>query len=187
MFLNGDWKSPEGRKLSDTHKESPDSGFPRESAEGRFESCLWMTVRELVTTDIVTVQEDASIEEILSLFGKHAYHIFPVVNRKNELVGIIDLDVILEILLLCMMPREKYTHFTAVRSLGTKAREIMTTYPITISLSSTFKDASEIMMKYRLDRICVIENRKLVGIVSKRDIIEEIYKRRENQIREKVD
>ncbi len=166
--------------MSDIRKDSSDSSSPREPAERRFDSCLWMTVRELVTTDLVTVQEDTSIEEILSLFGKHVFYIIPVVNRKNELAGIIDLDTILEILLSCFVPREKYTHLTAVRSLGTKAKEIMITYPITISLSSTLKDASELMMKYRLDQICVSENRNLVGIVSKRDIIEEIYRRREN-------
>jgi CBS domain-containing protein len=166
--------------LSGTHKDTSDSSSPLEPAERRFDSCLWMTVRELVTTDLVTVQDDTSIEEILSLFGKHIFHIIPVVNRKNELTGIIDLDTILEILLSCFVPREKYTHLTAIRSLGTKAKDIMITYPISISLNSTIKDTSELMMKYRLDQICVIENRKLVGIVSKRDIVEEIYRRREN-------
>ncbi len=167
--------------MSDTHKDSSSFSFPNDKTEGRVESCLWMTVKDIMTTEISTVQEETSMKEILSLFGKHVHHIFPVVNRMNELMGIIDLDVIFEILLLCLVPREKHTHFTAVRSLGTKAKEIMTTYPITISLNSTLKDASELMMKYRLDHICVVENRKLVGIVSKKNIIKEIYRQKENE------
>lgn len=163
--------------MPDIRKDSTGSGFLSGPAERRFESCLWMTVRELATADPVTVHEDTSIDEILSLFGKNAYHIFPVVNRKHELAGIVDLDTILEILLICMVPREKYTQLTAVRSLGTKAKEIMTTHPITISPDTTLKDASELMMKYRLDQICVTEQKRLAGIVSKRDIIKEVYRR----------
>jgi CBS domain-containing protein len=103
-------------------------------------------------------------------------------------VGIIDIDTILEILLLCLMPREKHTLLTAVRSLGATAKEIMTTHPVTISLNATLKDASDLMMKYRLDHICVVEKGKLIGIVSKRGLIEEICKRRKmEKLKEKAD
>jgi CBS domain-containing protein len=174
----------EGKRLSDTYKGSSDSGFPSDQAEDRFDSCLWMTVKELYSTELVTVQENTSLEEILSLFGKHAYHVFPVVNKKNELVGIIDLDIILETLLLCFMPREKYTYLTAVRSFATKAKEVMVTHPVTISLNTTLKDASNLMMKYKLDNVCVIDKGNLVGVLSKIDIIKEISKRRNESVKE---
>lgn len=80
--------------MSDTYKGSSDSDFPSDQVEDRFDSCLWMTVKELFSTELVTVQENTSLEKILSLFGKHAYHVFSVMNKKNELVGIIDLDII---------------------------------------------------------------------------------------------
>lgn len=123
----------------------------------------------------------------MSLYGKYPYHILPVVNDRNELVGVIDLDIILEILLLCLVPREKHTLVTAIRSLGATAKEIMITHPVTISLNATLKDASDLMMKYRLDRICVIDGGKLAGIVSKRDLVEEICKRRKEKTKEKRD
>jgi hypothetical protein len=37
-------------KLSNTHKDSSGSISPPEQAEERFESCIWMTVKELMTT-----------------------------------------------------------------------------------------------------------------------------------------
>jgi CBS-domain-containing membrane protein len=174
-------------KQPDKRPSSPKPTSPSESIDDRFETCLWMTINELMTRDIVKVHENTSIEEILSLYGKYSYHILPVVNDRNELVGIIDLDIILEILLLCLVPREQYTLVTAIRSLGATAKEIMITHPITISLNATLKDASDLMMKYRLDRVCVIEDRKLVGIVSKRDLIEEICRRRKEKLKEKID
>jgi len=165
-------------KHSGKHRNSPEPSPPPKSVNERFETCLWMTIDELMTREVVKIYENTPVEEILSLYGKYPYHILPVVNDKNELVGIIDLDIILEILLLCLVPREKHTLITAIRSLGETAKEIMITHPITISLNATLKDASDLMMKYRLDRICIIEDNRLVGIVSKRDIVEEICRRK---------
>lgn len=182
----GKFRMQRGKKPG-KDQNSPELGPPPESTDKRFDTCLWMTIDELMTREVVKIYENTSVEEILSLYGKNPYHILPVVNDKNELVGIIDLDIILEILLLCLVPREKYTLVTAIRSLGTTAKEIMITHPITVSLNATLKDASDLMIKYRLDRICVIDDRKLAGIISKRDLIEEICRRRKEELNEKTD
>ena len=171
-------------EFSEPVKEPSQKDYPRE-AEAFFESivrgsegCLWMTIEELMTRDLVTVNEDAPVEEVFSLFAKNPYHTLPVVNKKGELAGVIDLDIVLEILLLCLMPRAKYTPLAARRSLGENAKEIMITHPVTISLNSTLKDVSDLMMKNRFDRVYVSENGKLVGIISKRDLVKEICRQR---------
>ncbi|AKB75934.1 hypothetical protein MSLAZ_2673 [Methanosarcina lacustris Z-7289] len=178
-------KEKQLEKVSEKGDELPDSpeGYlestptPNKKYEF-FESCLWITIRDLMTRDVVTIQEDTPLEEVFSLFGKLPYHTFPVVNTKNELVGIIDIDIILEILLLCLVPRAKHTPLTAIRSLGGKAEDVMITHPVTIPLDATLKDASDLMMKYRFDRVCVSENGKLAGIISKKDLVKEICRRR---------
>lgn len=171
-----------GDELSEASQESSqDSEAFFESIVKGSEGCLWMTIEELMTRDLVTVNEDAPVEEVFSLFAKHPYHTLPVVNNKGELTGIIDLDIILEILLLCLMPREKHTPFTARRSLGENAKEIMIKHPVTISLKSTLKDASDLMMKHRFDHMCVNDDGKLVGIISKRDLVKEICRRRKKE------
>lgn len=171
-------------EFSESMKEPSQKDNPRE-AEAFFESivrgsegCLWMTIEELMTRNLVTVNEDAPVEEVFSLFAKNPYHTLPVVNKKGELAGVIDLDIVLEILLLCLMPRAKYTPLAARRSLGENAKEIMITHPVTISLNSTLKDVSDLMMKNRFDRVYVSENGKLVGIISKRDLVKEICRQR---------
>ncbi|AKB30280.1 hypothetical protein MSSIT_3561 [Methanosarcina siciliae T4/M] len=172
-------KVPEKEEgLSDTLEEFLEDFMPSEQEGEKFESCLWMTIEDIMTRDVVTIKEDAPLEEVFSLFGKFPYHTFPVVNENNELVGIIDLDIVLEILLLCLVPRSKHTPLTAIRSLGGKARDIMITHPVTISLDATLKDASDLMMKHRFDRVCVSNNGKLVGIISKKDLVKEICRRR---------
>jgi len=180
--IESEKNSGKGDKLSEAPQESSTS------SEAFFESivkgskgCLWMTIEELMTRDLVTVDENAPIEEVFSIFAKNPYHTLPVVNKKGELTGLIDLDIILEVLLLCLMPRAKYTPITARRSLGENAKEIMITHPVTISIKSTLKDASDLMMKYRFDHICVNEDGKLVGIISKRDLVKEICRRRKKE------
>jgi CBS domain-containing protein len=60
----------------------------------------------------------------------------------------------------------------------------MVTHPVTISLNTTLKDASNLMMKYKLDNVCVIDKGNLVGVLSKIDIIKEISKRRNESVKE---
>lgn len=140
-----------------------------------------MTIEEIMTRDLVTVNEDTPIEEVFSAFAKNPYHVLPVINKRGELTGTVDLDIVLEILLLCLMPRAKYTPLTARRSLGENAKDVMITHPVTISVKSTLKDASDLMMKHRFDHICVSENGRLVGIVSKIDLVKEICRRRKKE------
>ncbi len=173
--------SEKGDEFPDSSEGYLEAAQPPNQKDDFFESCLRITIRDLITREVVTVQEDAPLEEVFSLFGKLPYHTFPVVNKKNELVGIIDIDIILEILLLCMVPRAKHTPLTAIRSLGGKAEDVMITHPVTISLDATLKDASDLMMKYRFDRVCVSENGKLAGIISKKDLVKEICRRRKKE------
>ncbi|NLM74615.1 MAG: CBS domain-containing protein [Clostridiaceae bacterium] len=51
-------------------------------------------------------------------------------------------------------------------------RNKMTTNPFTISPDATIPDAHEIMAKHKVRRLPVMKNGKLVGIVSKEDIIQ---------------
>ena len=76
------------------------------------------------------------------------------------------------------IPRAKHTHLAAIRSLGVHAKDIMITHPVTIPPESTLGFTADLMMKHRFDRVCVTENEKLLGIVSKRDIVKEVSRRR---------
>jgi len=141
-------------------------------------SCADIKIGELMTRNVVIAHEDALLEEIFALFEKHSYHTLPILNSEKKLVGIIDQDIVLEILLLSHIPRAKHTHLAAVRSLGVHAKDIMITHPMTITPDSSLTYAADLMMKHRFDRVCITEDEKLVGIISKRDIVKEVSKRR---------
>ncbi|MFY1111420.1 MAG: HPP family protein [Methanosarcinaceae archaeon] len=140
-------------------------------------SCAEIKIGEIMTRNVVIAHEDALLEEIFALFEKHSYHTLPILNSEKKLVGIINQDIVLEILLFSQIPRAKHTHLAAVRSLGVHAKDIMITHPMTITPDSSLTYAADLMMKHRFDRVCITEDEKLVGIISKRDIIKEVSKR----------
>lgn len=135
-----------------------------------------VNVKDVMVKDIVTVHEDDSIEKLFDLFEKYHYNSYPVINNKAKLVGLIDQDIILEILMFERIPRIKHTHEAAIRSLGDNAKGIMIPHPITISSDANLHDLADLMLKHRVNRVCVVKDDRLVGIVSKRDIINEVYK-----------
>jgi CBS domain-containing protein len=51
----------------------------------------------------------------------------------------------------------------------------MIPHPVTIYSDANLHDVADLMLKHRVNRVCVVKNDRLVGIVSKRDIINEVY------------
>lgn len=145
------------------------------------ESCLENKIEEIMAREVVTARENTPLEEIFGLFEKYRFHTFPVLDSAGNLAGVIDQDIILEILLFSQIPRSKHTHLTAVRSLGVEAGDIMITHPVTVSHDSTIRHTADLMMKHRFDRVCVVEAGKLVGVISKRDLVTEVSRRRKEK------
>jgi CBS domain-containing protein len=59
---------------------------------------------------------------------------------------------------------------------STKIEEIMTKDVYTISSEASVEEASEHMVRHRINRLPVMENNRVVGIVTRGDIIEGLAK-----------
>jgi CBS domain-containing protein len=55
----------------------------------------------------------------------------------------------------------------------------MMPYPVTVSPDTSLSETADLMLRHRVDRVCVVDSGKLIGILSKRDIVNEICKRRD--------
>lgn len=142
------------------------------------EMCSEMVIRDFMTKDLVTISENDSIDQVLDTFEKYHFHTYPVVNEDNILVGIIDQNIILKILLVQRAPRSAHTHLNAVVFQGDTAKAIMIPHPVSISPDEHLCDAADMMLKHKIDRFCIVDDGKLVGIICKPDIIKEVYKLR---------
>lgn len=121
---------------------------------------LWATLRaaEVMQTRVETLDSRMRLDEVIQAFSTSHHRGFPVMEN-NRLVGIVtqtDLDKV------------------AQRQLPTTAplRDIMTARPITVAPEDTLGRVLYLLSRYKLSRLPVIEHRKLVGIITRSDILQ---------------
>jgi len=124
-------------------------------------------VREIMTTDVITTTSDIDVVYAFEKLMKYKISALPVVE-DDKLIGIITATDVGHNLIL-----DKY-------ELGTIVEEIMITSVVTISPDDTIEKAIEVMKEGVsssgiLNQLPVVEDGKLVGIISDGDIIQEIF------------
>lgn len=120
-------------------------------------------VKEIMTTDVITTPSNVDVVNAFEELMEHKISAMPVVD-DGELVGIITATDLGHNLIL-----DKY-------ELGTDVKSIMIKDVVTVSPENTIQEAIEIMQSHAsdsniLNQLPVVENGKLVGIISDGDII----------------
>ena len=59
---------------------------------------------------------------------------------------------------------------------GTKVKDFARKKPITVSHDSDLYDAARVMNMHDIERLPVVQNKKLVGIVTRKDVIKALSK-----------
>ena len=124
-------------------------------------------VKDIMTTDVITTTSDVDVVYAFEKLMEYKISSLPVVE-EGKLIGIITATDVGHNLIL-----DKY-------ELGTSVEEIMITSVITISPEDTLEKAIKIMKEGVsssgiLNQLPVVEDGKLVGIISDGDIIQEIF------------
>ncbi len=127
-------------------------------------------IREIMTTDLVTVRPDVVAIEIYELFKKYDFHHLPVVENGEVLVGIISKEDFFRVSYLL-------SHQTTGKTWSEKhyqtlqAKDFMTTYPMTLDPEDTIGLAADIFLSNKFHALPVIEDQQLVGIVTTHDLL----------------
>ena len=124
-------------------------------------------VKEIMTTDVVTTDPDADVVYAFEKLMKHKISSLPVVE-DDKLVGIITATDVGHNLIL-----DKY-------ELGTRVEEIMISPVVTVSPDDSLETVIKVMKEGVsssgiLNQLPVVENSKVIGIISDGDIIQEIF------------
>ena len=123
-------------------------------------------VKEIMTSDVVTTTSDVDVVFAFEKLMENKISSLPVVE-DDKLIGIITATDVGHNLIL-----DKY-------ELGTNVEKIMITPVITISPENTLGDAIKVMKDNVssgiLNQLPVVEDGKLVGIISDGDIIQELF------------
>lgn len=117
-----------------------------------------MIVRDVMNKKVVVAKSEISIKKASEVMGK--YHIGSLVVRDDEEIrGILtERDVLMSV------ARGKDPNATSIG-------EIMTKKVITIDPDSTLSDAVDLMIKHKIKKVPVVEEGKLIGIITASDIV----------------
>lgn len=142
-----------------------------------------MKVRDIMTAEVVAAGRDTSVQLVARLMAGRGISGVPVVE-DGRVVGIVtELDLIVRntrleppaffALLDGRIPLETPGHCRKrlQHMLGTLAQEVMTESVETIGPDEDLETLAELMVKRRVNPVPVVEHRRLVGIVSRSDII----------------
>jgi CBS domain-containing protein len=138
-----------------------------------------MKIKDVMTTKVIKIQAKEKFHNIIRILVKNKISGAPVVNSKDKVVGIIsEKDLIMH-----LFPNQyDFYSDTAYYMEGghiveeaddirfLRAKDIMIRDVITVSPEDDILHACALMMVNNIRRLLVMENNKLVGIVSTRDI-----------------
>lgn len=140
-----------------------------------------MNAADILTTDVVTVSEDTPIQQIVTTLLTRRISGVPVVNAAGEVVGLVsEGDLLRRAELGTQKRRGSWTTFftgTAtlavdyVRAHGETARDIMTKGVVYVSPATSVAEIADLMEERRIKRVVVLDQGKLVGIVSRSNLL----------------
>ena len=153
-----------------------------------------MKVKDVMSPKVVFCKPDDTVREAAKILKENNISGVPVL-KGDELVGIISEGDLLKLLIIpekgeLWLPSPFEVIEVPIRELlgwedtkkmlsdvgSTKIEEIMTKDVHTISSEASVEEASEHMVRHRINRLPVTEDNHLVGIVTRGDIIDGLAK-----------
>jgi CBS domain-containing protein len=131
-----------------------------------------MRARDIMTTAVHTVAQDASVADAAGLLAAKAVTALPVVDAAGSLVGMVSEGD----LLAHRVPEDPTAHlWRHLADAGAPAPAtvgaVMSARPITTTPEADVSDVAELMLRHDVRSVPVVVGRRVVGIISRRDIL----------------
>ncbi|MFO0702536.1 MAG: CBS domain-containing protein [Candidatus Andersenbacteria bacterium] len=140
-------------------------------------------VKEIMTTEVVSVQPGTTIAKLAAAMVDHNLTGVPVV-RKGAVVGMVtDSDLVAQksnihapqflsaLHSFIMLRSSKSVEEEIKKLLGSKAEDIMTSPIVSVRSGETIAKLATLMVETKANPIPVVDNGALVGIVSRHDLL----------------
>jgi len=130
-------------------------------------------VADLMSRNILVGHVTNSFTHTLRIFSEMTFHHLPIVNAKQEVIGILSSNDMLKALSL-KLPMLKQSDEDTLNMMF-DIRELMTPDPKVISSDATIDDALSIFSKHHIHALPVIDKNELVGIITSNDVLGALY------------
>ena len=140
--------------------------------------------RDIMTTEVLTVTPETSIEDLSKILENRKIGGVPVVEKGGRLVGVItqsdlverarDLELppainILDFHFYLQIPSHLLRKIE--KMLGTSVGDCMTPDPVTVAPDTPVSQIAALMAKQKVHTIPVVKAGKIVGIIGKMDLV----------------
>ena len=140
-----------------------------------------MQAQDVMTANVITVQPDSSVQYIAKRLIENRISAVPVVDGGGRLVGIVSEGDLMRRyesgterhsswwLFLLASPEETARNYVKVH--GKHAKDVMTRRVITVNENTPIQEVAETLEKHHIKRAPVMGGDKLVGIISRANLI----------------
>jgi CBS domain-containing protein len=148
-------------------------------------------VKDLMTTTVVTVQPTTPFKEIVARLMRHKISAVPVVDHDQRVLGMVSEA---DLLLKEEFPEPdkdiplfwtKRARLDRAKAAAAVARDLMTVAVVSIAPEATAAEAARRMHTAGVKRLPVVERGRLVGIVSRADLLK-VFGRSDADIRREI-
>lgn len=141
-----------------------------------------MKARDVMTWPVLSIEPDASVQEAIVRMLKHRISALPVVEANGVLVGIVsEGDLLRREEIGTQRRRPHWLEFLLgpgrlareyAYAHGRKVKEVMSLDVITVGENASLDDVVSLMEQHRIKRVPVMRDGRLVGIVSRANLMQ---------------
>jgi len=124
---------------------------------------------DIMKSRVVTVEKGTRITEAIEMLVKHNFTGLPVVDKRNQVVGIVSEK---DVLSLAIRTQERLYD---PEQEDMRVEDFMTKDVVTIEATESLAALCSCLLKNKFRRVPVVLNNELVGIVTRRDVISHIF------------
>ena len=143
--------------------------------------------KDVMTTNVISVLPETPVREIARLMIEHKISAFPVVNKYNEIVGVISENDLISKIVKPHEPRLMTYLFHAALASSNEvleyrkamtrwnaqtAEDAMTSPAICVSPGDTIETVGRVMLDDKVKRVFVAEEGHLLGVISRSVFVE---------------
>jgi CBS domain-containing protein len=148
------------------------------------------TVKDLMTSRVVAVREDATFKEMVAVMRSRRISAFPVIDASSRVIGVVsEADLLLKETTPALPQgaiRLAWRLRDRSRAAGATAAEVMTRPAVTIREEAPVPEAARLMQSRKLKRLPVVDaGGRLRGIISRADVLS-VFERPDQDIRDDV-
>lgn len=144
-------------------------------------------VKDVMSKQVLTILKGTSVKEVARILTKKGVGGAPVVDEKGNLIGIVsESDLIMQDVKVhfptyisfldgfIYLESLKRFEENLRKAVGAKVEDVMTEKVVTVDADETIEEAATLLADRRLSRAPVLSQGKMVGIISKADIVKAI-------------